>query len=163
VKPARRQGPLPSQPGKRAERVSAIVEMNRPGVWILGDLADADRGHGMGIVMEFAGSDGKPQWTTPKPSHWDYSMFGRKPAGLVRPDQTIELLIVKHNPALEGFNQWTLDGVAFSMQTMRPLYKVQTGRGYRVKIRNGSDDIHPMHLHRHSSRWCKSAANRRQG
>jgi len=133
-----------------AERVSAIVEMNHPGVWILGDLADDDRGHGMGIVVEYAGADGKPQWTTPKPSHWDYSMFGRKPAGLVRPDQTIELLIVKHNAALEGFNQWTLNGVAFSMQTMRPLYKVQTGRRYRVKIRNGSDDIHPMHLHRHS-------------
>src|SRR5581483_653669 len=31
-----------------AERVSAIVEMNHPGVWILGDLADDDRRNGMG-------------------------------------------------------------------------------------------------------------------
>ena len=45
-----------------AERVSAIVEMNHPGVWVLGDLADDDRGHGMGIVVEYAGRSGKPQW-----------------------------------------------------------------------------------------------------
>ncbi len=31
-----------------SERVSAIVDMNRPGVWIMGDLADDDRGRGMG-------------------------------------------------------------------------------------------------------------------
>jgi FtsP/CotA-like multicopper oxidase with cupredoxin domain len=35
-----------------AERISAIVEMNRPGVWVLGDPSDDDRGHGMGIVVE---------------------------------------------------------------------------------------------------------------
>jgi FtsP/CotA-like multicopper oxidase with cupredoxin domain len=34
-----------------AERISAIVEMNHPGVWIMGDLADDDRGHGMGIPL----------------------------------------------------------------------------------------------------------------
>ena len=43
-----------------AERVSAIVEMNHPGVWILGDLADDDRNHGMGIVVEYAGQRVKP-------------------------------------------------------------------------------------------------------
>ena len=34
-----------------AERISAMVEMNHPGVWVMGDLADDDRGHGMGIVI----------------------------------------------------------------------------------------------------------------
>ena len=38
-----------------AERISAIVEMNHSGIWILGDLADDDRHHGMGIVVEYAG------------------------------------------------------------------------------------------------------------
>ena len=38
-----------------AERISAIVEMRHPGVWVMGDLADDDRGHGMGIVVEYAG------------------------------------------------------------------------------------------------------------
>jgi len=38
-----------------AERISAIVEMHHPGVWVMGDLADDDRGHGMGIVVEYSG------------------------------------------------------------------------------------------------------------
>ena len=42
-----------------AERISAIVEMNHPGVWILGDLDDDDRRHGMGTVVEYAGQGGK--------------------------------------------------------------------------------------------------------
>src|SRR6266478_1103978 len=32
---------------------AAIVHMTHPGVWILGDLADDDRRHGMGIVVEY--------------------------------------------------------------------------------------------------------------
>src|SRR5262249_10838435 len=36
-----------------AERISAIVEMIHPDVWILGDLDDDDRHHGMGIVVEY--------------------------------------------------------------------------------------------------------------
>ena len=42
-----------------AERISAIVEMNHPGVWVMGDLADDDRGHGMGIVVEYARRQGQ--------------------------------------------------------------------------------------------------------
>jgi len=38
-----------------AERISAIVEMNHPGIWVMGDLADDDRKRGMGIVVEYAG------------------------------------------------------------------------------------------------------------
>ena len=36
------------------ERVDAIVEMNQPGVWILGELRDVARTSGMGIVVEYA-------------------------------------------------------------------------------------------------------------
>jgi FtsP/CotA-like multicopper oxidase with cupredoxin domain len=42
-----------------AERVSAVVEMNHPGVWILGDLDNDDRRLGMGMVVEYASSGGK--------------------------------------------------------------------------------------------------------
>ena len=133
-----------------AERVSAIVEMNTPGVWILGDTADDDRGHGMGIVVEYASSKGQPQWVKPKPYHWDYTLFGKPGATAAAPDNTIEMTIVKNNGALNGFNQWTLNGEAFSMETMKPMVTVHEGRRYRLKFRNASDDIHPLHLHRHS-------------
>jgi len=132
-----------------AERVSAIVEMNHPGVWLMGDLSDDDRGHGMGIVVEYAGHKGKPQWVAPKPFRWDYTRFG-KTSSPVAPDETMEFTVVKHNAALDGFNQWTLNGVPFSMETMKPVYTIRQGRRYRLKFRNASDDIHPLHLHRHS-------------
>lgn len=133
-----------------AERVSAVVEMNHPGVWIMGDLDDDDRGHGMGIVVEYAGRRGRPVWVKPKPGRWDYTRFASPGARAVTPDETIEMTIVKQNGAESGFNRWTLNGEAFSMQTMTPSYTLQAGRRYRLRFRNASDDVHPLHLHRHS-------------
>ena len=132
-----------------AERVSAIVEMRHPGVWVLGDLDDDDRRHGMGVVVEYAGRTGKPQWAKPAPFRWDYTRFG-KGGTAAAPDETMEFIIVKHNAAANGFNLWTLNGEAFSMATMKPVYPLHQGRRYRLKFRNASDDIHPLHLHRHS-------------
>jgi FtsP/CotA-like multicopper oxidase with cupredoxin domain len=133
-----------------AERISAIVEMNHPGVWVMGDLADDDRKHGMGIVVEYAGRGGKPQWAKPPAFRWDYTRFGKPGAEAATPDATIDVTVVKHNAVDRGFNSWLLNGEAFSMQTMKPSYTVQQGKRYRLKFRNGSDDIHPLHLHRHS-------------
>ncbi|NVN10887.1 multicopper oxidase family protein [Nguyenibacter vanlangensis] len=133
-----------------AERVSAIVDMTHPGIWIMGDLADDDRQRGMGIVVEYAGMTGSPQWTRPQPFRWDYARFGRPDAMPPPPDETIEILIVKQNGALNGFNRWTLNGRAFSMDTKQPAYTLHRGRRYRCTFRNASDDIHPLHLHRHS-------------
>jgi FtsP/CotA-like multicopper oxidase with cupredoxin domain len=133
-----------------AERVTALVEMNHPGVWVMGDLADDDRRRGMGIVVEYAGRRGKPQWTRPRPFRWDYARFGKASAAPVPPDETIEMAIVKHNGALNGFNQWTLNGAAFAPGVMKPTYTLHAGRRYRLKFHNASDDIHPLHLHRHS-------------
>jgi FtsP/CotA-like multicopper oxidase with cupredoxin domain len=136
-----------------AERVSAVVEMNHPGVWILGDLADDDREHGMGIVVEYAGAKGKPQWTKTGSPKWDYTRFGNGHAQA--PDETIEMVFAKNNAALNGFNQWTINGTAFSMKKMSPMFHVRRGRRYRLKMRNASDDIHPVHLHRHSFELTK--------
>ena len=133
-----------------AERVSALVTMDHPGVWVMGDLADDDRRHGMGVVVEYAGQKGKAQWVKPEPFRWDYTRFGKTAVGPALPAETIEITILKHNAALGGFNQWTLNGEAFSMQTMKPRYSVRKGARYRLKFRNASDDIHPLHLHRHS-------------
>jgi FtsP/CotA-like multicopper oxidase with cupredoxin domain len=146
-----------------AERISAVVEMKRPGVWVLGDLADDDRRRGMGIVVEYADRKGKPQWSKPKPFRWDYTRFGQENAQPTSPDETIEMRIVKRNGALNGFNQWTLNGEAFSMDTMKPMYTLHEGRRYRLKLRNASDDIHPLHLHRHSFELTRIGGKRTAG
>jgi FtsP/CotA-like multicopper oxidase with cupredoxin domain len=132
-----------------AERISAIVEMTHPGVWLLGDLADDDRQHGMGIVVEYADRKGQAQWAKPASFRWDYTQFG-KPTAAAPPDETIEMTIVKRNAAARGFNLWTLNGEAFSREAMKPTFSVHRGRRYRLKFRNASDDVHPLHLHRHS-------------
>ena len=133
-----------------AERISAIVTMNHPGVWVLGDLADDDRGRGMGIVIEYAGWTGKPQWVKPNPMAWDYTLFGHPELPSTEQDETIEMTFVMHNAAAHGFNLWTINGEAFAMDRMTPMFKVHQGGRYRLKFRNGSDDLHPLHLHRHS-------------
>ncbi|OBF03664.1 copper oxidase [Mycobacterium sp. ACS4054] len=131
------------------ERVSALVRMTNPGVWVLGDLSDDDRGRGMGVVVEYAGRGGDPQWTAPPPFAWDYRLFAR-PAAVPPPDHTIELLIEKRNAADDGFNAWTINGTAFAMDANQPVLDVRRGGRYRLRFRNASDDLHPMHLHRHT-------------
>ncbi|QNI06137.1 multicopper oxidase domain-containing protein [Mycobacterium kubicae] len=132
-----------------AERISAIVEMNNPGIWILGDLSDDDRQAGMGIVVEYSGRSGEPQWAPPPPFVWDYRIFTTgRPAPAA--DHVIEMLVEKRNAASNGFNVWTLNGTPYSMETNQPVLDIALGRRYRLRFRNASDDIHPMHLHRHT-------------
>src|SRR5580704_15551300 len=135
-----------------AERVSAIVEMNHPGVWVMGDLADDDRRHGMGIVVEYANHKGKPEWLHPKPFHWNYAAFARPGATVKAPDEVIDMVFEKRNAAHEGFNEWTINGVSYPMVEgpASPSHTLIQGKRYRVRMRNASDDIHPIHLHRHS-------------
>ena len=145
-----------------AERVSAIVEMNHPGKWILGDLSDDDRGNGMGIVVEYAGVKGKPQWTTPAPFKWDYTAFGNS-ASAATPDETIDMVFAKDNAADHGFNRWAINDVAFSMQKIQPMFHLHRGKRYRLRMRNASDDIHPVHLHRHTFELTKVAGKATSG
>jgi FtsP/CotA-like multicopper oxidase with cupredoxin domain len=133
-----------------AERISAIVEMNHPGVWVLGDLDDDDRGHGMGTVVEYAGSVGPAQWAKPPAARWDYRWFARPSLVTPPPDQVFEMTFRKDNAALNGFNRWTINGVAFDEKAMAPMFRLRRGLRYRLRLRNASDDIHPIHLHRHS-------------
>lgn len=146
-----------------AERVSAVVEMSHPGVWTMGDLADDDRNHGMGIVVEYAGQRSKPVWTAPKPFHWDYTRFANPSEKAAAPDETITMTFAKQNAAEHGFNRWTINDVAFSSGSMQPAYHLQQGKRYRLRMRNASDDIHPVHLHRHSFELARIAGKSTAG
>lgn len=146
-----------------AERISAIVEMKHPGVWVMGDLSDDDRGNGMGVVVEYANQKGKPQWTKPKPFKWDYCLFGKQNTFVQEPDEVIEMLFTKENGAENGFNRWLINGVAFDMMNMKPMFYLEEGKRYRLHMRNASDDLHPMHLHRHSFELTKVGGKRTAG
>ncbi len=47
------------------ERVDAIVEMNQPGIWILGATMDAARNAGMGVLVEYANQHKQLEWVAP--------------------------------------------------------------------------------------------------
>jgi FtsP/CotA-like multicopper oxidase with cupredoxin domain len=135
-----------------AERISATVEMNHPGVWILGDLDNDDRPHGMGIIVEYAGRRGKAQWTAPAPFRWSYMRFAKPGASAPAPDETFDMTFRKENAAEEGFNRWTVNGRSYPMtgEIAPASFHLKQGKRYRIHMHNASDDIHPIHLHRHS-------------
>ena len=130
--------------------------MKHPGVWVMGDMDDDDRTHGMGAVVEYAGQKGKPQWVKQISEKWDYSRFGhggeRSNAEHTVADETFDMIFAKDNAAEEGFNRWTINGMAYPMtgQPMPASFHLKQGKRYRIHMRNASDDIHPIHLHRHS-------------
>lgn len=134
-----------------AERVSAIVDMDHPGVWIMGDLDNDDRRDGMGIIVEYAGRSRNAQWIEPPPFRWNYARFAKAGAIAPSPDETFEMTFAKDNAAEDGFNRWTINGAAFPMtsEMVAASFHVKEGKRFRLRMRNASDDIHPIHLHRH--------------
>jgi FtsP/CotA-like multicopper oxidase with cupredoxin domain len=130
-----------------AERADVIVEMNRPGVWILGDISEEQRKKGLGTVVEYAGASGEPQWLAPTSSDWDYTVFGHD-RPVPAPDERIELRFDKVPGGRGGYNRWSINGK--SWPTTNPLYTTERGKRYRLALTNNSGDNHPVHLHRHT-------------
>ena len=46
---------------------------------------------------------------------------------------------------------------------MQPMFQVKPGKRYRLHMRNASDDIHPIHLHRHSFELTRVAGQAASG
>ena len=131
-----------------AERVDAIVEMNSPGVWVLGSTLAKAREMGLGIVVEYAGKTGTPVWRDPAPGDWDYTQFANTAATSPVVDETFVLTFRDNGPKHGSkFDTWTINNK--SWPEIDPLM-VQQGKRYRLVFRNGSGDQHPIHLHRHT-------------
>jgi FtsP/CotA-like multicopper oxidase with cupredoxin domain len=132
-----------------AERVSAVVEMNAPGVWIFGEIRKHVRAAGMGIVIEYARANGEPQWTQPNELVWNYRQFAaleekKQPADeVVRIDLAFDSKFRGHGSA----ELWRINGKSYP-NTDEPILK--KGQRYRLVLKNLSLDDHPVHLHRHT-------------
>jgi FtsP/CotA-like multicopper oxidase with cupredoxin domain len=129
-------------PGERAD---AIVEMNNPGVWILGELRNVARQSGMGIVVEYANQQQRAQWTPPPKWRWDYTIFGTT-APHPEPDQIIDMVFEKVPGGPNGINHWLVNGKEYPHDRE---FVFRQGRRYRLVFHNRSDDSHPLHIHRH--------------
>ena len=128
------------------ERVDVVVEMNQPGVWILGATEKPIRESGMGVVVEYAGQHRQPQWVDPPRFRWEYTVFGKSGAESPEPQQKIEMVFEKIPGGAGKFNLWLVNGKPYPHEREFVLEK---GVRYRLTMRNRTDDAHPMHLHRH--------------
>ena len=137
--PAIRLGP--------AERVDALVTLNHPGIWILGETRESMRRAGMGIVVEYASRQGKPRWIDPPETLWDYRHFAKSEATIHQPDRVIPLHFESKFHGQGAVATWTINGKSFPHTDTIML---KEGQRYRLQMINHSADDHPLHLHRHT-------------
>jgi FtsP/CotA-like multicopper oxidase with cupredoxin domain len=130
-----------------AERIDAVVTMNQPGVWVLGETRQQLRKMGMGIVVEYANQQGKPKWVEPPETLWDYRPFATAQAIHREPDEIISLQFEPKFHGQGNFDSWTINGKSFPDTDTIML---RQGRTYRLRMINRSTDDHPLHLHRHT-------------
>jgi FtsP/CotA-like multicopper oxidase with cupredoxin domain len=123
------------------ERVDAIVEMSRPGVWILGSVRPEQRTAGMGLVVEYADQQGPARWEPPGNFVWDYATFAGHDA-LPEPDGRLTMVF----KATGDGHHWTINGKSYPHTD--PIV-VEANKRYRWIFDNQSADPHPVHLHRH--------------
>lgn len=131
-----------------AERIDAVVEMNQPGVWILGSTNKDERASGLGLPIEYGGSSGPAIWKDPSASNWDYLQFGNTPTNEIKADETLMMVFGKKaGGAKDGMDLWMINGQ--SWPEIAPL-EIKQGKRYRLSMMNASPEFHPVHLHRHS-------------
>ena len=137
-----------------AERVSAIVEMNNPGVWVLGEVRKHVQSLGMAVAVEYANMTGEPRWDQPTDLAWNYEQFAAAqataPPAASPPPLPVILVPLLFESKFRGhgaMEAWTINGESYPQAKAAPLIP---GRRYRLQFINNSMDDHPLHLHRHS-------------
>ena len=128
------------------ERVCAIVEMNNPGNWILGEPTDLIRNAGLGILVEYANQHKQPQWIKPASLIWDYTIFGKPGAAATSTATNIDMVFEKIPSGAGKFNTFTVNGKPYPHDNEFVLHQ---GQRYRLTFHNRTDDGHPLHMHRH--------------
>lgn len=146
-----------------AERITAEVEMNDPGVWVLGEVRKHVQAAGMGIVVEYANHSGKPVWQQPQTLEWDYLLFGAADASEPSGDIKVNRIPLIFNSKFVGhgaMDRWMINGRSFPDTETIPL---KLGQRYRLIFKNESLDDHPVHLHRHTFEVRRMAGRTTRG
>ena len=130
-----------------AERITALVTMDQPGVWVFGEPNRSFLRAGMGIVIEYAHHAGKPVEPDATDLHWDYGLFGDSAPQVERPSITIPLVFTSRFTGQGSLGQWMINGKSWPRPA--PL-EFRAGILHRLVFVNRSTDDHPVHLHRHN-------------
>jgi FtsP/CotA-like multicopper oxidase with cupredoxin domain len=128
------------------ERIDAMVEMSRPGNWVLGAVDDAERAGGRSVRVAYADQDGPAQWFPPAALDWSYARFSGINRAVALPDQTIEMLLEKRTGLGDRNVHWIID--RRSCSDLEDLC-FESGLQYRLRMMNGTDRAHTVQLPRH--------------
>lgn len=130
-----------------AERITALVTMDQPGVWVFGEPNKPFLRAGMGIVVEYAGSSGKPVEPQAAALAWDYRLFGAAAPRIFTPEITIPMVFTSHFTGQGSLGQWRINGKSWPHPEP---FEFHAGARHRLVFVNHSTDDHPIHLHRHN-------------
>jgi FtsP/CotA-like multicopper oxidase with cupredoxin domain len=130
-----------------AERVSALVTMDVPGVWVLGEARESFRNAGMGAVIEYAGHAGEPQASRTVKLEWDYRAFADAAPAVSKPDVTIPLVFTSRFEGHGALDRWMINGKSYPEAAPPMLHE---GLRHRLIFDNRSTEDHPVHIHRHA-------------
>jgi FtsP/CotA-like multicopper oxidase with cupredoxin domain len=132
-----------------AERVCAVVEMNNPGVWMLGEVRKHVQALGMAVAVEYENRQDPARWEQPSDLIWNYQQFAatRPSDSSSDPPIAVPLVLESKFRGHGAMEAWTINGNSYPDTRIAPLIH---GRRYRLQFINMSMDDHPLHLHRHS-------------
>ena len=130
-----------------AERVTALVKMDTPGVWVLGEPRKEFRDAGIGTVIEYAGRTGTPQRPDAIKLAWDYRIFGDAAPAARKSDVTIPMIFTSKFKGHGALDEWMINGKSYPETEGIVL---RYGLRHRLVFENRSTDDHPVHLHRHN-------------
>jgi FtsP/CotA-like multicopper oxidase with cupredoxin domain len=111
--------------------------MNNPGVWVLGGVRKHVQASGMGVVIEYANSSGKP--------------VCRRCRTISRRKNDRAGFFDSKFPGHGNEELWRINGPGYP-QNSTPEHSLllQAGQRNRLVMKNKSMDDHPIHLHRHT-------------
>jgi len=138
------------------------VEMNAPGVWVLGEVRKHVQAAGMGIVVEYPNATGAAKWIQPQELAWDYGQFAEKPGPAESAGGVIEIPLT-FDSKFEGHGNeemWRINGKSYP-DTESPT--LEAGKRYRLVMKNLSNNDHPIHLHRHTFEVTNVGGTRMRG
>jgi FtsP/CotA-like multicopper oxidase with cupredoxin domain len=128
------------------ERIDAMVEMSRPGNWILGSMNDAERDGGRSVRVVYVDQEGPAAWHPPAVLDWSYARFSGINRAVPLPDQTIEMLLEKRTGLGNRGAHWIINGQSCSDIDHLCF---ESGLRHRLRMMNGTDRAYAVQLPRH--------------
>ena len=128
------------------ENVDALVEMNRPGRWLLGSSHRGDRAAGIGRLVEYADATGTAIQDDYGAAVWDYDLFGAAGRdGAHRPAMTAAAAVTIRGTSRPGASS----EATLPVSSVVPL-RYSADQRQRLTLTNATREPRSLHFLEHS-------------